>query len=317
MSLEVLKPGFLTLLQDFGRYEYGRFGITQGGPLDEHAFLWANRILNNHYNAAQLEISFGGFSARFHKTTTIALCGADLSATLNGTPISVWSTYSVVAGDEIKFTAPKSGLRCYLSIEGGFEVEKVLNSSSTVPREGVGGLQKDGSPIAKGDKLPYSTNDIEPNNVLHSVTTGVVKKGVPQAFIPNYPKAIELRFVKNPFLTSIEQLNKFVQQSYRVSQKIDRMGYCLSGVPLHLGGGIISQGISLGTIQVPSDGQPIVLMKDRQTMGGYPQMGCVAYLDIPLLVQSMPGTEVNFVVAELNELEEELIKYKQFFNLPV
>ncbi|MGH1441661.1 MAG: biotin-dependent carboxyltransferase family protein [Cellvibrionaceae bacterium] len=306
MSLEVISSGFLSLLQDFGRYGLQRNGITHGGPLDEHAFLWANRLLNNHYNAAQIEISFGGFAARFTKKTMMTVCGADLSATLNNKSIPLWETIVVNPGDELRFTSPRSGLRAYLSVKGGFDVTKHLGSSATVAREKLGGLKQNGEKLAEKEVLPYTAYQEE------------VARRVPLVYIPQYEKSVSLRFIPNRSVTgcSYEAINEFIQQKFKVSSQLDRMGYRLEGQAIsNVSSGIISQGISLGTIQLPKDGQPIVLMKDRQTMGGYPQLGCVAYMDLSLLAQSMPGTELTFIPVTIDELEEELMAHKRFFHL--
>ena len=281
MSLSILSCGFLTLIQDFGRYGLQRNGITHGGPLDEHAYLWANRLLNNHYNSPQLEISYGGFAARFNKGTMIAVCGADLSATLNGKALPLWQSCYVSRGDEIRFTSPKSGLRTYLSIKEGFTVPSQLNSAATVLREKLGGLRQNGEKLLEKDIVPYQACSEE------------MSLKIPHIYIPKYQDKVKLRFIPNRSATGcgFDTINDFIQQSFKVTSQIDRMGYRLEGNAIsHTSAGIISQGITLGAIQLPKDGQPIVLMKDRQTMGGYPQLGCVAYLDLPLLAQSMPGT---------------------------
>jgi len=306
MSLEVINSGFLTLLQDFGRYSLQKNGITHGGPLDEHAFLWANRILANHYNAPQLEISFGGFVARFTRQTMIAICGADLSATLNNKTVPLWQSLVVNSGDELRFTSPRSGLRAYLAIKDGFKVKDQLGSSSTVVRERLGGSKQNGEKVLEKEILPYVSCKEE------------MSRRVPANYVPQYKSSINLRFIPNRSVTgcSYEAINEFIQQTFKVTSQIDRMGYRLEGKAIsHVSSGIISQGITLGTIQLPKDGQPIVLMKDRQTMGGYPQLGCVAYLDLALLSQSMPGTSVSFIPSTINALENELIEYKRFFNL--
>ena len=307
MSLKVLKPGFLSLVQDYGRYAYQSVGVTQSGPMDERAFLWANKLLGNHYNAAQLEISIGGFVAEFTQSTMGAISGADLQATLNDKAINPWQSFYAEAGDIIAFKRPVDGLRSYLAIKGGFDVKQQLASCSTVVREGMGGLESNGSAIQVGDVLPYSSRVIE------------TIKSVPLQFIPRYEKSIHLRFIPNVSVTSVGQkgMEQLLNHTYHVSQQCDRMGYRLSGQAIKTDmTGIISQGISLGTIQLPKDGQPIVLMRDRQTMGGYPILGCVAYLDLPLLAQSGPGTAVSFLPVDMIELESELIEYKKFFGLP-
>jgi biotin-dependent carboxylase-like uncharacterized protein len=308
MSLEVLNAGFLTLIQDFGRYGLQKFGITSGGPLDEHAFLWANRLLGNVYDSPVLEISLGGFTARFNQNTMIALCGADLSATLNGQSIFPWQTYFVRQGDEIKFISPRSGLRAYLAVKGGFLIKPHLMSCATVIKEKLGGLRQDGEKITDSDLLPYELSAEEKS------------RSVPQQFIPDYSNQINLRFFPNYSVTGSTEsmVEAFTMQTYKVSQNIDRMGYRLEGKSIeHNLSGITSQGMSVGAIQLPKDGQPIVLMKDKQTMGGYPLLGNLAYLDVAKLAQAKPGTEIKFSPVVIETMERELRAYKNFFRITV
>ena len=306
MSLQVVTSGFLSLVQDYGRYGYQSIGVTNGGPLDEHAFLWANRLLDNHFNDAQIEVNYGGFSARFIKDTMIAICGADLSSTLNDQPIRPWQSYFVHSGDVINFATPVSGMRCYLAVKGGLSVEPQLSSCAAVLREKLGGIHQDGAKLATGDCVKYVSHQHE------------LAKRVPSLFIPDYLKEITLRFIPNTSPTSAgkEALQTFIHNTFEVTQNIDRMGYRLSGksikTELH---GIISQGISFGAIQIPKDGQPIVLMRDRQTMGGYPLLGCISYLDLPKLAQSLPGTKISFTPIDVDNAEFELLTHKRFFGI--
>ncbi len=307
MSLRVIKSGFLGLLQDYGRYGYQHIGLTHSGPMDECAHLWANRLLGNRYDAAQVEVSYGVFSAEFTKETVIALCGADLNATINNRPVLPWQTYNVNKGDIIDFVSPRTGLRCYLAVKGGFNITKSISSAATVVRENLGGLNGDGEKLRAENVIAYGKS-------IHQKVT----RCVPDIYIPRYEQSITLRFVPNLSLTSagIDAQEAFQHTSYEVTQNIDRMGYRLSGEPIKASlGGIISQGVSLGAIQLPKDGQPIVLMKDRQTMGGYPLLGCVSTLDLPLLSQSTPGVRVKFKAVDVDELEAELLQYQQFFNI--
>lgn len=311
MSLQVLKPGLLTLVQDYGRYGYQHIGVSQGGPLDEQAFLWGNRLLDNHYNAPQLEVSVGGFAALFTEPTMMAICGGHLAATLNGRALSPWQSYRVNGGDTLEFKTPRKGLRAYLAIKGGFRLAPQLGSCSTVPREKLGGLAGAGQALQRGDTLPYQP------------CAGGITRRVPDDFRGQYPQELVLRVLLNPLLAApggpVAQhfLETFLETTYQLSQAIDRMGYRLLGEPLDLGvSTMLSQGVCCGAIQVPPDGQPIVLMRDRQTMGGYPLVGCVAQLDLPLLAQSAPDTPVRFVAADIEAMEAELRAYKCFFNLP-
>lgn len=307
MSLKVIKSGFLTLIQDYGRYGYQHVGLTHGGPLDEHAYLWANRLLMNDYNAPQLEISYGFFRATFFEKSVIALCGADLNASLNNNKISPWQTYNVNRGDTIELVNPKHGLRTYLAIKGGFNIVNALSSAATVVREKLGGLNGDGVKINANDQITYE-------KFVHQTVSRV-----PEKFIPNYSPSINLRYVPNVSVNSAGEKaqSTFQNTVYEVTQRIDRMGYRLSGHPIECPlDGIVSQGVSVGSIQLPKDGQPIVLMKDCQTMGGYPLLGCVSALDLSLLAQSAPGVKVSFEAVDVDALEAELLIHKKFFFTP-
>lgn len=306
MSLEVLTPGFLSLVQDYGRFGQQRYGITHSGPMDEHAFLWANRLLGNDFNAAQLEICMGGFSARFHQETMISVCGAIADVTLNGEFIELSSSYSVKSGDVIKVENFSSGLYVYLAISGGFHVEQQLGSASTVMREKLGGLHKNGERLAFKDSLEYTP------------CLQAFKTSVPEKFKMAYAEKVTIRFIPNHSINgcSDQAIEDFCSQVFAVSTDINRMGYRLKGHEIKSPAkGIISQGLGLGTIQLPKDGQPIVLMKDRQTIGGYPLLGCVAHLDIARLSQSRPGTKLAFEAVEIDDVEEELRDYMDYFDI--
>jgi len=316
-SLEIVKPGVMSTLQDYGRYGMQHYGITNSGPMDEHAYLWANKILGNHFNAPQIEVCMGGFEARFGKSTSIAICGANLLPTINRSPIKTWQTHTVKEGDVLRFGGAKSGLYAYLAVSGGFKVEPQLGSCSTVMREQLGGLNQNGEKLVAGDCIAYQQQD---TNREGNIAPYVVI--VPEECIPNYSDTIILRFIPNCSENGCDQatIDAFTQQTYRVSNDISRMGYRLSGDALpNDGRNIISQGISTGFIQLPKDGQPIVLMKDRQTIGGYPLLGCVAHTDLAKLSQSKPGVKVSFTPVELeeleSELEEELREYFEFFDI--
>jgi len=319
MSLQVIKSGFLSLVQDYGRYGLQSIGVTNGGPLDEHAFLWANRLLGNDYNAPQIEVSYGAFSATFLDSTMMAICGADLSATVNDLAIKPWQSYTVHAGDTISFKAPVTGLRCYLAVKGGFTVAPTLGSCATVAREKLGGITQDGEKLVEGNLVKYFPQPHElTKRVPSSFVTGHSSEPQPSESTSQYPKKINLRFIPNTSVTSAgeEALHTFTQYPYKVTPHIDRMGYRLSGAVINTPlAGIISQGISLGSIQVPKDGQPIVLMRDRQTMGGYPLLGCIAYVDLAKFSQSLPGTELSFTPISVEAAEAELIVHKCFFGV--
>lgn len=293
--MKVIKPGQLSLIQDFGRYGIGPLGVTQGGPIDEYAYCWANHLLGNPPNCSSLEITLGQAEYRFSDDCMIAVCGGDLRATVDGKPIGNWTSCFVRGGQTIKFGLPVNGLRAYLAVAGGFQVEPHLGSSATVQREKLGGLHQNGKPLVVGDVISYSNRQVEKK-----------PKQLTFRFTPDYNLPLRLRVIESyqSHEFSKEARRAFYKQVYRVSQASDRMGYRLEGVPIETpSSGVISEGIALGSIQVPADGQPIILMNDRQTLGGYPKLGVLARIDHPRLAQAKPGHEVKFIRGNRQHLQ--------------
>ncbi|KHF24494.1 biotin-dependent carboxyltransferase family protein [Solemya velum gill symbiont] len=292
MSFEVLKPGHFSCIQDLGRVGYQHLGITTGGPMDEHAFSWANRLLGNSPNVAQVEITYGVLSLLAETDAMIAITGADLDARINDIHVAPWFSYSVAAGDRLEFNTPLSGLRAYLAVVGGFSATHKLGSCATVAREGIGGITGQGDYLTKGDRLNF-----DPHAHRSRAT-------VPTWAIPDYDAQLALGVVPGYQAAQFpdDELEKFFSSSYEVTKNIDRMGYRLSGAAIDSGlDGIISEGICYGAIQVPGDGQPIILMKDRQTIGGYPKIGSLTALGAAQLSQRGPGASVNFYPITLYE----------------
>lgn len=311
MTLKVLNSGPLSLLQDSGRMGYQGIGVAVGGPMDEHAFHWANHLLGNDVNAAQIEITLGLFQCEFKQPTQIALAGADMFAELDGEPIQPWASYHVKAGSILKCKMARQGMRAYLAIQHGFEVNQVLESCSTVMRDEIGGLHGRGEALTKGDEVSYRAAEHD------------LLRQVPTEFIPHYP---ELTATTTPCILDIiatyqyEQFSKAARQqffngTYTVSPNSDRMGYRLSGDSVKYDGeSLISEGIALGAIQIPSDGQPIVLMTDHQTIGGYPKIGCLTRTSISKLAQCPPGTKVQFQLVKREKAEQQYREMLRFFR---
>lgn len=295
MAFKVIKPGLLALVQDLGRHGHMSIGLTTGGPMDEVAFRWGNALLDNDPNSAQIEITFGMFTLEAQANTSIALTGADLGTTLNDKHIPPWQTYAIKKGDVLAFHQPVWGLRSYLSVKGGFLCEPTLGSVATVMREKIGGLTGKGDKLQKGDKLRYAVCD------HHE------QRSVPRLAIPNYGQTeipVILGYQYEAF-SSLERAN-FFSSDYTVSPNSDRMGYRLEGKAVHTDlKGIISEGIAYGAIQIPKDGQPIVLLRDRQSIGGYPKMGCVTRVGGGILAQQKPGDIIQFTPITVDQAEHE------------
>jgi biotin-dependent carboxylase-like uncharacterized protein len=295
MAFKVIKPGLLALVQDLGRHGHQSIGLTTGGPMDEVAFRWGNALLDNDPNSAQIEITFGMFTLEAQANTSIAVTGADLGATLNDKSIPPWQTYAIKKGDILAFHQPVWGLRAYLAVKGGFLCEPTLGSVATVMREKLGGLTSKGDKLKKGDLLSHHTSHDHQ------------QRAVPRLAIPNYSNKeipVILGYQYESF-SSLERAN-FFSSDYTVSSHSDRMGYRLEGKAVHTElKGIISEGIAYGAIQIPKDGQPIVLLRDRQTIGGYPKMGCVTRVGGGILAQQKPGDIIQFTPITVDQAEQE------------
>lgn len=307
-GFEVLRAGPQTLLQDSGRTGWQHLGVSPAGPVDTHAAAWANRLLNNPWGSPLLEVALGGLSLLCRCDTWVSVTGADMPVSLEGCPQMNWSRFAVRAGQQLQIGAARTGQRAYLAVAGGFIAQPQLGSVATQQREGLGGLHADGTALQSGDRL-------------HCRPASLPKgASVPWDFKPDYSAEPQVRVIPggDVRLFADEQLAGFLQHTWRISPHSDRMGVRLYGtalsVPLLPACRQWSQGVSAGTIQVPPDGQPIILMADRQSMGGYPLIGWVHPLDLGLLAQSPAHHGVRFVPTTLVETQRELQAFYRFFG---
>lgn len=284
----VKQPGILSLIQDGGRFGTFNIGLTNGGPLDKNAFQWANKLCGNTLNVSVIEVSIGGLCVVAQKNTVIAVTGAKNQFTINGVQKQLWRSHSIQEGDTLEFGYASKGVRNYLAVKGGFDVSPSFGSTATVCREGVGGLN--GNKIMAEDVLPYAS--------LQSTSIGKSNHlMLPKKYQPSYGGEVVLNTIpsyQQQHFSAVEQ-RLFFGCEYQVSTSCDRMGYRLEGKAISCDiDGILSEGICHGAIQIPSDGQPIVLLNDRQTIGGYPKIGAVTALDTAKLTQLAPGDKVRF-----------------------
>lgn len=294
MSVTVIRPGLASTFQDCGRHGHQHLGVPVGGAMDQRTHQLANLIAGNERDMATLEITLLGPTLRFETPACIALAGADLSPAVNGEPAPMGRPLVMRAGDVLSFGPRRSGVRCYLAWHGGIALPHVLGSQSTYLRGGLGGFH--GRALRKGDVLPL--NAPLRCDMLEALARDL---GQTSIYLPstlaNNPRA-RLRIMRGPHtgLFTDEALRALFGKPYRIANESDRMGYRLQGPPLSVRESrqLLSEGASFGSIQVPADGQPIVLMADRQSIGGYPKIGHVATVDLPQLAQSMPGETVWF-----------------------
>jgi biotin-dependent carboxylase-like uncharacterized protein len=283
MSLKVMQAGILSLLQDGGRRGQHRIGLTNGGPLDSEAFYYCNRLLGNPPDSTAIEISFGGLQLEAREGTFICVTGATMPLHINGNERPLWQVHPVQAGDTISLDFATHGCRSYLGVADGFTIAPSFGSTATVMREHIGGLH--GDKLRGGDQLPCPTVT---RRKLYSL---------PVQQQPRYQNTITVRVIPGYQQHSFSRLQqrRFFSHTYTVSDRCDRMGYRLEGPAIKCDiEGILSEGICSGAIQVPADGQPIVLLNDRQTIGGYPKIGAALSLDTARLAQLRPGDTVHF-----------------------
>ena len=293
----VKKSGILSLIQDSGRFGSFNLGLTNGGPLDTTAFYWANRLCGNKINSSVIEITMGGVILIAQVDTVIAVAGAAIPMSINGEQKELWRSYLIKAGDTLSFGYSQIGIRSYLAVKGGFLIPQIFGSSSTVCREGIGGLN--GDRIKVNDILPYDKYPL-----IRKPANGDDHLQLAEQHRPNYSNNVTLRTIAgyqhNHF--SPEQQTLFYTNEYCVSKYYDRMGYRLEGKQITSSiKNIVSEGICHGAIQIPADGQPIVLLNDRQTVGGYPKIGSVIALDTAKISQLSQGGKVEFKKITMDE----------------
>ena len=296
MIISVMAPGMLTTLQDGGRKGHQASGFSVSGCMDRESMQIANMLVNNRLDEVVLEMQYLGGTFRFEGETYVALAGADMEPELNGSRVANDCAIKVKAGDVLTCHRAVSGRFGYLAVAGGFDVPDVLGSKSTNLKCKIGGFQ--GRALQAGDALCVKQETDWLLNEYLKETAPIV-----------YEQSVWLHVIEGPQQEMFTEkgLQDFYSAAYQVTDQSDRMGYRLDGVPVEATDGvdIISDGIVEGSIQVPPSGLPMILLADRQTTGGYAKIGTVASIDIPKLVQCMPGADIHFehiTVAEAVEL---------------
>jgi len=271
-------------VQDLGRPGYLRVGIPASGPVDEGAFILGNRLVENADGAAGLECTLIGPRVEFTDERRVAVTGADMAAALNGAEAPRWQAFRVKAGDVLKLGPAKNGVRAYLAVSGGIDTPPALGSRATYPRGQLGGLG--GRALKKGDDLPLGP--------ARAGRLGRVRAGA----MPEYASEPEIRVVLGPqdHRFTARGIAAFLEGPYEMLPQSDRMGARLRGPIIEhtRGHDIISDGIPLGGIQVVGDGQPIVLLVDRQSTGGYTKIATVCSFEIGRVGQVRPGQRLRF-----------------------
>ena len=298
--IRILEAGALTTVQDLGRPGHLRYGIPPSGPIDHAAFVTANRLAGNPDGAAGLECTVLGPRFVAEAPCTIPVIGDLMPVTVNGAEAPAWTTLILRGGDVVKLGPARAGLRAYVAFSGGIDVPFVLGSRSTYVRGRLGGL--DGRALRKDDRLALLSAPLPP---LRRARARV---------IPAFDPEPEIRVVLGPQADRFtdEGIRTFLGSAYEMLPQSDRMGARLRGpcIAHARGHDIISDGIALGSIQVPGDGQPIALLVDRQSTGGYTKVATVCSFDIGRLGQVKPGHRVRFRAVELAQAQRTLRQWR-------
>ncbi|KAF7787271.1 allophanate hydrolase [Pseudoalteromonas rubra] len=296
--LEVIKPGVQMCIQDLGRHGHRHLGVSQSGVMDPMALQIANLLLDNAPNTAVLEITVGLAQLKFTTATNFALTGGDLNARLDDTPLTPGWRYFSKPGQILSFASSSEALRAYLSVEGGFSLKTVLGSHSTDVQAGFGGL--DGSALAAGDQLHYES---------------CAAKSSAGALQPPYHK--QIRVLPGPHCErlSLTTQQLLCTQQWQVSPDSNRMGMRLSGSELVTHQvSINSQAVLPGTVQLPPNGAPIVLLNDCQTTGGYPMVAQIIAADLRHFAQLSAGDSISFTLVTPAQAYQETQQQQYHLN---
>jgi antagonist of KipI len=320
MSIKVNRPGLLASIQDLGRYGFQKYGVVVSGAMDANSLRIANLLVGNPLGEAALEITLMGASLLVKDDLLIAITGADLSPVIGKEPVPLWRPAYVRKGSVIDFRACRTGCRAYVSVAGGFAVEEVMNSKSTYLRGNIGGHR--GRALKPEDMLSCNKMPKKATRLFEQLK----KKAGPRSFASvnwyvhstsfvSINKSPEIRVIRGgefDRFTSSSQ-TQFFEQDFRITPESDRMGYRLEGPVLRTEDSfeLISEAVSHGTIQVSKDGNPIILLADRQTTGGYPKIAQVATVDLPLIAQLKPGEKIRFKEITLKEAEQLYLKQER------
>lgn len=302
--LEIISPGMLSTIQDLGRFGVMKNGFTQSGAMDSYSMKIANKLCGNDLNAPVIEMTMMGITARFTESHIFAISGGQFDITLNNKKIRTNKAYQASANDLISIKTSKTGMRCYLAINGGFDVPLFMGSASTNLKICIGGFE--GRKLKAKDVLktgsPSQVNNLEKREIDEN----------------QYTKLTNIRVVLGPQddMFTKSDIAFFTKQQYTVTPELDRMGIRLNGIALK---GkekleIISDGITFGSIQITRSGMPIVLMADHQTTGGYAKIATVISTDLPKLAQVKPYDKICFEAIDIKQAEKLAIAQKEFID---
>jgi antagonist of KipI len=304
VTIRVVKPGFFTTVQDCGRWGYAHLGISPAGAADALSLRIANLLVGNDENAPALEMTLVGATLEFEESAIVAISGASCECKSGPNAVPLNHAINVAAGEVLQCGSATNGARIYLAVQGGFDVPLVMGSTSTDMRGRFGGFE--GRRLQRGDVLRVRKNS---NSRVRHVHVGIVDAAPPAG-----PMRVTRGAQHDWF--SRETYSKFLSSSYVVTEQSDRAGLRLQGEAVSPSekSQLLTDGIPLGAIQVPQDGQPIILFVDQQTTGGYPKIANVIAADMHRVGQLRPRDQVWFVEVSIAEAVEALRQQERWLR---
>lgn len=317
MSITMIHPGLMATIQDCGRFGSQKYGVIVSGAADLMSHRLANILVGNEENAATMEVTMFQTAFRFNEATLFAITGANLRPLLNGKEIPMWRPLLAQPNDELRFQAPLEGSRSYVAFAGGLLVPTVLNSKSTYLRAHIGGWK--GRALQRGDTIPFgllhAQNEQMKRYVLEHES---ISWSIRHSEFVSFEKNRVIRFTEGLQYENFTEDAKLAleQTMYTMTAQSDRMGCRLSGEPLRLKERkeMLSEAVTAGTIQIPNNGLPIVLLADCQTTGGYPKIGQVISVDLPRVAQLRPGEAIQFKKISPQEAEHLYLQREWLFR---
>lgn len=318
--ITVMKAGLQDTIQDLGRYGYQKFGVIVGGVMDPYSHRIANLLVGNEEHEATLEMTLVGPHLLMEQDVVIAICGGDLQPSIDGERVPMWKPVFIRKGSIVKFGAAHAGSRAYMAVAGGIDVPVVLNSRSTYMKAGIGGYE--GRALTKADRLKTGKplgiaalifKRLQPSR--ESITYQSSDWKIASKLLPNLSKHYEIRVMRGRQydLFTEESQQRFWQEPFTVSSQSDRMGYRMSGptLSLQVAAELVSEAVTYGSIQVPSDGNPIILAADKQTTGGYPKIGQIASVNFTKLAQAKAGDRLSFTEVTIEQSQQLVTKQEK------
>lgn len=316
MSIRVLHSGLLTTIQDIGRYGSQKFGVIVSGAMDSYSLRLANLLVGNKEKEATLEITLFGTTLQFDEDTLISITGGDFLPTIDGKKVLSWRPILIKKNSVLKFNSAIKGSRAYVAFAGGIDIPEIMESKSTYLRANIGGFN--GRALQKGDIFSVGEVSEIGEKLIEQLKNNDATWSVDFNNLIRFEQNQYIRVIKGTEFNRFDHKsqNTFFEKPYTLTVQSDRMGYRLDGPTLSLAENfeLLSEGVTFGTVQIPSNGQPIILMADRQTTGGYPKIAQVITADLPSLAQIQPTGTIRFKEVTLAEAENEIFKNEQLIK---